>query len=42
MEFRKIKFRKLESWKIILEMEFQEIKEIEILKIYYENGILEN
>ena len=23
-------------------MEFREIKEIEILKIYYENGILEN
>ena len=25
-----------------LGMEFREIKEIEILKIYYENGILEN
>ena len=41
MKFQKIKFQKLESWKIILKMEFQEIKEIEILKIYYENMILE-
>ena len=41
MKFQKIIFQKLESWKIILKMEFQEIKEIEILKIYYENMILE-
>ena len=41
MKFQKIKFQKLESWKIILKMEFQEIKEIEILKIYYENMISE-
>ena len=42
MEFWKIKFWKLESRKIILKMKFREIKEIEILKIYHENGISEN
>ena len=40
--FWKTKFWRLESWEIILRMKFREIKEIEILKIYYENGISKN
>ena len=44
MEYRKIKFRKLETQKILLRMEFWKIKfrKLETQKIDFKDGMLEN